>query len=156
MGLSTDSVFVAALQSNEALIDILCASVQDDGSVVYDELPRLYGTSIPLPDEEVDNVPVPYVIVTFDGLTNGAGTKDDCYESAYDTVNIGIEIAAKTLDDLHSLTQMVRDTVLSYIEANNTSVVDYQFAAQQIMYNADKPCYWQVLTYQCDVNNRQR
>ena len=156
MGLSTDSVFVAALQSNDVLIDILCASVQDDGSVVYDELPRLYGTSIPLPDEDVDNVSVPYVIVTFDGLTNGAGTKDDRYESAYDTVNIGIEIAAKTLDDLHSLTQMVRDTVLSYIEANNTSVVDYQFAAQQIMYNADKPCYWQVLTYQCDVNNRQR
>ena len=153
MGLSTDSVFVAALQSNDVLIDILCASVQDDGSVVYDELPRLYGTSIPLPDEEVDNVPVPYVIVTFDGLNNDAGTKDDRYESEYDRVNIGIEVVGKTLEDLHGLTKMVRDTVLGYFRANHTNVEDYTFSADAIQYDSLKPCYWQTLRYQCEVYN---
>jgi hypothetical protein len=68
-------------------------------------------------------------------------------------VNIGVEVTAKTLDDLHTLTQMVRDTILSYLREHETPIMDYNFAAQQIQYDSLKPCYWQVLTYQCDVTN---
>ena len=153
MSLATDSIFVTALQSNSDLLEKLTESIDDDGTTVIDETPRLYGTAIGLPDDDADNVPVPYVIVTFDGLTNDQGTKDDRYESPYDTVNIGVEVTAKTLDDLHTLTQMVRDTILSYLRANETAIMDYNFAAQQIQYDSLKPCYWQVLTYQCDVIN---
>ena len=94
MSLATDSIFVDALKSNATLVE----SVGD----------RIYGTAIPLPDEDADNVPVPYLIVTFDGLNNDTGTKDDRYESEYDKVNIGIEVVGRTLKDLHDLTQMVR------------------------------------------------
>jgi len=114
---------------------------------------RLYGTAIPVPDEDVDNVSVPYVIVTFDGLNNQAGTKDNRYESDYDTVNIGIEVTAKTLTGLHELTQMVRDTVLSYLQQIETVIYDYTFNADAIQFDSMKPCYWQVLRYQCDVYN---
>jgi len=153
MSLATDSIFVTALQSNADLLEKLTKSIDDDGTTVIDETPRLYGTAIGLPDDDADNVPVPYVIVTFDGLTNDQGTKDDRYESPYDTVNIGVEVTAKTLDDLHTLTQMVRDTILSYLRTTDTAIMDYNFAAQQIQYDSLKPCYWQVLTYQCDVIN---
>jgi hypothetical protein len=153
MSLATDSIFVTALQSNADLLEKLTKSIDDDGTTVIDETPRLYGTAIGLPDEDADNVPVPYVIVTFDGLTNDQGSKDDRYESDYDTVNIGMEVTAKTLDDLHELTQMVRDTILSYLRTTDTAIQDYQFAAQQIQYDSLKPCYWQVLTYQCDTVN---
>ena len=153
MSLATDSIFVTALQSNSELLEKLTESIDDDGTTVIDETPRLYGTAIGLPDDDADNVPVPYIIVTFDGLTNDAGTKDDRYESPYDTVNIGVEVTAKTLDDLHTLTQMVRDTILSYLRTNDTAIMDYNFAAQQIQYDSLKPCYWQVLTYQCDTVN---
>ena len=139
MSLATDSIFIAAIQSNPALVERIGG--------------RLYGTAIPLPDEDADNVPVPYVIVTFDGLNNDADTKDCSYESDYDRVNIGVEVTAKTLDDLHTLTQMVRDTILSYLRTTDTAIQDYQFAAQQIQYDSMKPCYWQVLTYQCDTIN---
>jgi len=153
MSLATDSIFITALQSNSELLDKLKEFIDDDSTTVSDETPRLYGTAIGLPDDDADNVPVPYVIVTFDGLTNDQGTKDDRYESENDTVNIGIEVTAKTLDDLHTLTQMVRDTILSYLRNNDTAIMDYNFAAQQIQYDSMKPCYWQVLTYQCDVDN---
>ena len=153
MSLATDSIFVSALKSNSDLLEKLTESLDDDGTTVIDETPRLYGTAIGLPDDDADNVPVPYVIVTFNGLTNDQGTKDNRYESPYDTVNIGVEVTAKTLDDLHTLTQMVRDTILSYLRTNETAIMDYQFAAQQIQYDSLKPCYWQVLTYQCDVIN---
>ena len=98
-------------------------------------------------------MPVPYLIVTFDGLNNDTGTKDDRYESEYDKVNIGIEVVGRTLKDLHDLTQMVRDTILTYFRANHTNVEDYIFTADAIQYDSLKPCYWQTLHYQCDVYN---
>lgn len=151
MSLATDSIFTTALQSNSDLMATLgyvAPTLTDKGKPA-----RLYGTAIPLPDEDADNVPVPYVIVTFDGLNNDAGTKDDRYESEYDRVNIGIEVVGKTLEDLHGLTQMVRDTVLAYFRANHTNVEDYNFSADAIQYDSLKPCYWQTLRYQCEVYN---
>ena len=151
MSLATDSIFTTALQSNSDLMATLgyvAPTLTDKGKPA-----RLYGTAIPLPDEDLDNVPVPYVIVTFDGLNNDAGTKDDRYESEYDRVNIGIEVVGKMLEDLHGLTQMVRDTVLAYFRANHTNVEDYIFSADAIQYDSLKPCYWQMLRYQCDVRN---
>lgn len=139
MSLATDSIFIAAIQSNPALVERIGG--------------RLYGTAIPLPDEDADNVPVPYVIVTFNGLNNQNQTKDDVYESNYDTVNIGVEVTGKTIDDLHELTQELRDTILSYFRENKTAVSDYTFSADAIQYDSLKPCYWQTLRYQCEVYN---
>ena len=34
-----------------------------------------------------------------------------------------------------------------------TSVEGYQFSAQPIIFDSEKPGYWQVLNYQCDVRN---
>ena len=153
MSLATDSIFVTALQSNSELLEKLTEYIDDDGNVQYDETPRLYGTAIGLPDDDADNVPVPYIIVTFNGLTNDQGTKDDRYESRYDKVEIGVEVTAKTLDDLHVLTEMVRDTILSYLRSRTTAVDDYLFTAEGIQYDSMKPCYWQMLRYQCDTIN---
>ena len=147
MSLATDSIFITALQSNGELLEALGYDAQTGDPA------RLYCTAIPLPDEDAENVPVPYVIVTFDGLTNDQGTKDDRYESEYDTVNIGVEVIARNINELHELTQMVRDTILSYIRENDTAITDYNFAAQQIQFDSLKPCYWQMLTYQCEVEN---
>lgn len=137
MSLATDSIFIAAIQSNPALMERIGG--------------RLYGTAIPLPDEDADNVPVPYIIVTFNGLNNQDQTKDDVYEGSYDTVNIGVEVIGETINDLHELTQAVRDTILSYFREHETAIEDYTFGAQAIQFDSMKPCYWQVLTYQCDV-----
>ena len=139
MSLATDSIFVKAIQSDASLM-------QKIGG-------RLYGTAIGLPDEEADNVPVPYIIVTFNGLTNDQGTKDDRYESRYDKVEIGVDVTAQTLDELHNLTETVRDTILSYLRSRTTAVDDYLFTAEGIQYDSMKPCYWQVLRYQCDTIN---
>ena len=141
MGLSTDSIFIYALSASEDIMQAV------DG--------RLYGTAIPLPDEEADNVPVPYIIVTFNGLNNIDETKDDMYESDYDSVNIGIEVIGKTLGHLHDLTEMVRNVIHQYFVQNETPVEGYQFSAQAVQFDSEKPCYWQVLNYQCEVYNHE-
>ena len=139
--LETDSIFVKAIGSDSDLMEFIGG--------------RLYGTAIPLPDNYAENVPVPYVIVTFDGLNNDAETKDSSFEGESDVVRIGIEVAAKSLDQLHRLTQMVRETVLGYMEQHaggeDFPIEDYTFSAQQIVFDSLKPCFWQVLNYSCDV-----
>ena len=141
MGLSTDSIFIYALSASEDIVQAV------DG--------RIYGTAIPLPDEEADNVPVPYIIVTFNGLNNVDETKDDMYESDYDSVNIGIEVIGKTLGHLHDLTEMVRNVIHQYFVNNETPVEGYQFSAQPVQFDSEKPGYWQVLNYQCEVYNHE-
>ena len=151
MSLATDSIFTTALQSNSDLmakLGYVAPTLTDKGKPA-----RLYGTAIPLPDEDLDNVPVPYVIVTFNGLNNQNETKDDVYESNDDTVNIGVEVTGETIDDLHDLTQAVRDTILSYFREHETAVNDYTFSADAIQYDSLKPCYWQTIRYQCEVYN---
>ena len=151
MSLATDSIFITALQSNTDMLEALGyveATETSEGAPA-----RLYCTAIPLPDEDADNVPVPYIIVTFNGLNNQNQTKDDVYESICDTVNIGVEVTGKTIDNLHELTQMVRDTILSYFREHETAVNDYTFSADAIQYDSLKPCYWQTLRYQCEVYN---
>ena len=146
MSLQTDIIFVKALRADEELMAKLAAG-------------DVYNTAIAMPDEDLDNAPLPYVIVSFDGLTNDIDTKDDPYESDSDAVNISIEIAARTRSELGQLADAVRHQVHDYfVEAEITDddfdmvPLDYQFSAQQVNYDQMKPCYWQVLTYQCDTN----
>lgn len=139
--LATDSIFIAALNADASLM-------QKIGG-------RLYSTAIPLPDEEADNVPVPYIIVTLDGLTNDTQSKDDPCEGDYDSVQIGVEITAENREKLAELTQQVRDIVHSYFRSyagdERDAVEGYQLSAEPVQYDSMKPCFWQTLRYQCDV-----
>ena len=146
MSLQTDIIFVKALRANADLMKQLAAG-------------DVYNTSIALPDEDLDNAPLPYAIVSFDGLTNDVETKDDPYEGDSDNVTISIEIAARTRTELGRLAEAVRHQVHDYFvnadpndDGYDLVPLDYQFSAQAVNYDQLKPCHWQVLTYQCDTN----
>ena len=119
---------------------------------------RLYSTAIPMPDEDAENVPVPYVIVTFNGLNNEGTTKDDHFEGDTDVVQIGVEVTAINREQLAELTQLVRSTIHDYltedVDDERQTIDDYQLSADAVQYDSLKPCYWQTLRYQCDVYNK--
>lgn len=143
MSLKTDIIFVKALRSNAELMAQLPAG-------------DVYNTTIPVPDEELDNSPVPYVIVTFDGLDNSDFTKDG-YEGCTDMVQIGIEIAADNRDQLAQLTTCIRQTIREYFENAQPSDEDYNLVPNDYTFSAspvrwsEKPCYVQTLNYKCDT-----
>ena len=146
MSLITDIIFVRALRSNSELMAALPAG-------------DVYNTTIAEPDEEVLNAPVPYIIVSYDGMQNDSQTKDNSYEGDTDNVQIGIEIAAKTRKQLGELATQIRETVSDFFEnlADDDPDFDlvplnYNLTAQGVSYDPDKPCYWQILNYQCDTN----
>lgn len=146
MSLITDKVFYNALRSNADLM------TQVGG--------RIESTSIPVPDDEFENTPVPYVIITFDGLQNEGFTKDNSFEGDTDRVQVGIVVAADTRDDLGDIMQAIRAIIIAYFEDEENHTYDdydlvpnsYTFSAGQIGYDPDKPCYYQTLTYNCDTN----
>ena len=147
MSLITDAIFVKALRSNADLIAALPAG-------------DVYNTAIALPDEEADNAPLPYIIVSFDGLNNQDTTKDNDYDGMTDTVTVGIEIAAETRPRLGELAVTVRKTIADYFRNLAQQPEDEDYAllpnaytmqAQPVQYDSLKPCYWQQLQFQCDT-----
>ena len=148
MSLQTDIIFVKALRSNADLIQQLPAG-------------DVYNTAIALPEEEVDNAEVPYIIVSFDGLNDQDSTKDTPYDDLTDMVDIGIVIAAKTRPQVAELAIMVRNTLRDYFSLHVSDQQDedyelipnsYKFQAKQVQYDSLKPCYWQQLVFMCETN----
>ena len=147
MSLLTDIIFVKALRSNAELIERLPAG-------------DVYNTAIALPDEEAENAPLPYIIVTFDGLNNQDTTKDDAFESESDSVQIGITICTGEREELGEMAVAVRTTIREYFREHYGDETDDDFAlipddimlnAQGVQYDSMKPCFWQTLNYQCDT-----
>ena len=146
MSLITDKVFYNALLSSSELT----ALVGD----------RIYNTSIAVPDEDLLNEPVPYIIITFDGMQNEGYTKDNSFEGDTDKVQIGIEITADNREALGTLTQAVRDAVIAYFQDQEGHTTedydlvpkDYTLTAGPVQYDPIKPCFYQILNYNCDTN----
>lgn len=143
MSLQTDSIFIQAL-SNSA----------DIAGYVGD---RIYSTAIPVPEKDLANVPVPYIIVRFDSLQNQAQTKDD-YEGSLDLVDVSVVVAASDREELAQITELARNVIMDYFgnaEPNNEGFdlvpLDYLFTATAVQYDDEKPCFWQALEYQCDT-----
>ena len=146
MSLQTDIIFVAAIKSDAELLRQLAIG-------------DVYNTTIAMPDEDLDNADVPYVIVSQGEGVNDGTTKDD-YEGDTDSVNITITVVARNRKELVVLTNKVRKAVRRYFmnateEDDYFDMVplDYQFSASPVNYDPLKPCYWMELIYQCDVNN---
>jgi hypothetical protein len=155
MSLATDSIFVTALQSDTDLLGMLgyvAPTESDPGKPA-----RLYSTAIPLPDEKLENVPVPYAIVRLDGINNEDTTKDDDFESDEDSVSISILVSGRSRKELADVAQSVRSTIQAYMitkeDDEDFPITEYRFSADGVQYDPDKPCYWQVLRYACDVIN---
>lgn len=140
MSLSTDTAFIAALKSSREIVALTSS--------------RIYGTAIAVPDEDMDNTPVPYVIVTYNGMTNDVESKDAGMEGSEDTVQIGLELTASSLKTLHELASKVRVAVREYMETGGhaEAPIEYTLSSGPISYDAAKPCYWMVLNYSCVTN----
>lgn len=145
MSLQTDAIFIKVLSQSS-----------DIAAIVGDQI---YSTAIPLPEEDADNVDVPYIIVSFDGLQNDAFTKDCKYEGSIDKVQIGVTIVAETRPKLAELAELVRNVIsrsLENMQDNDEDYalvpIDYTLTAQAVQYDDIKPCYWQVLNYLCDTS----
>ena len=171
MSLQTDRIFIYALNANTELTELLGAKAatpttgEVKARIFTTAIPRAYYPNVEAFVEPVDNCPLPYVIVTFDGLTNEGHTKDDTYDGGEDKVQVSVEVAAESREDVATITEMVRQTMNDFVrnyeppvppseEEDLTPLIPcgWDFTAGPVSYDMNKPCYWQSLVYQCDTN----
>ena len=144
MSLTTDKFFYIALKANAELMTMTGG--------------RIFNTARSSVDEKEDRLP--YVIITYDGMTNNGETKDDV-EGYTDTVQIGILCVAHDRDSLAQLTTKVRQQMIDYLHAveedssttgANICPDDWRMTSDGVMYDDLKPCFYQTLRYECDTN----
>ena len=114
----------------------------------------IHSTCIEVPPTEDDNTPLPYIIITDDPFQNETGTKDDLWESDTDRVQASVEIAANSPAEVKQLRRMVRQAIAAHVAS-----LPYADTPQLASLSNDgiawdwlKPCYYDRLHYQCDVN----
>ncbi len=152
MGLLTDIFFIQAIKSNDALMERLPAHD------VYN--------NIAFPDIDMENVPVPYIIVNNDGGGNAEFTKDDNYEGEADQVNISVRIVEKNRAALGATALEVRRTIRDYFrhvdeltaegnppENAELKPDEYTFSWSEVAFDPQKPSVTVILNYQCDTIN---
>ena len=114
----------------------------------------IHSTCIEVPPTEDDNTPLPYIIITDDPFQNETGTKDVLWESDTDRVQASVEIAASSPAEVKQLRRMVRQAIAAHVAS-----LPYDQTPQLVSSSNDgiawdwlKPCYYDRLHYQCDVN----
>lgn len=140
-----DNIFYDAIQADIALMAAIGG--------------RVRSTCFEVPPYEDDNTPIPNIIITDEGFVSASTTKDTVWESGEDRVQVGVDIAAASPNDVKELVKMVRKAIENYIctmyrdgedipqlEPNSPS-------SDGIAWDWQKPCYYTKLTYQCVIPN---
>ena len=135
-----DEIIYTALTDNEQLMD-------DTGG-------RIYSTCVEVPPVEDDNTPLPYIIIAEGASQNDLGTKDTMWESYMDVVNVSVIISGASPKEVKTLRRQVRAAVSSYVESM-TEDIPYLRAltTDGIAWDWTKPCYYDSLHYQCEMES---
>ena len=140
------NIFFDAIQADEALMAVIGG--------------RLTSTCFEIPaGEETDNTELPNIIVTDDGFTNNASTKDYVWEGPEDVVQASVDVAATTDGEVGEIVKMVRKAIENYIcnlyqQGEDVPTLQPGHPTSGgIAWDWMKPCYYQKLTYQCTINN---
>lgn len=116
---------------------------------------RVVSTCFEVPPTEDDNTPLPNIIITDEGFTNQETTKDCVWEAVEDLVQVGVEVAATSPEEVKTLIKTVRRDVEQYIASmyDNGDVVPEldSLVSDGLAWDWMKPCYYQRLTYTCVI-----
>ena len=137
-----DEILYNALKADETLTTYIGGSE------------RITSTCFEVSPDEADNTPLPCIIVTDDGFTNGDTTKDNWWESSADNVQASVEVDADSPKEVKKIVRMVRKAIAKYVKTM-TGDVPYLMSVQSngIAWDWMKPCYHSTVSYQCVVDN---
>lgn len=135
------------------LDEIIYNAIKADSELMSMIGGRVFSTCIEVPPTEMDNTPIPYIIITDDPFTNGDTSKDEEWESDIDKVQAGVEISAESASEVKRLRKLVRKVVAAYVRGMEDRPHLTSLTSSGIAWDWTKPCYYDVLHYQCDIQN---
>lgn len=137
--------------------EIIYDAIQADAALMTAIDGRVVSTCFEVSPDETDNTPLPNIIVTDDGFQNQDTTKDSVWEGEDDEVQVTVDIAAKSPNEVKDLVSMVRRAVSRYIIGmyGNHEVVPEldKLSSDGLQWDWMRPCYYQKLTYNCSIKS---
>ena len=138
-----DEIIYDAIRADEALMTAIGG--------------RVVSTCFEVSPDETDNTPLPNIIVEYDGFQNQDTTKDSVWEGEDDEVQVTVDIAAKSPNEVKDLVRMVRRAVSRYIIGmyENHEVIPEldKLSSDGLQWDWMRPCYYQKLTYNCSIKS---
>ena len=114
---------------------------------------RVTSTCFAIPPDKEDNTPLPNIIITDDSTQNNVSTKDDVWEGCEDQVQVSVDVAADSPEEVRKIMGMVRLAVKRYMitrySQNEHTPELVSLSADGIAWDWMKPCYYERLTYTC-------
>lgn len=139
-------------QSQEMELDeIFYEAIKADAGIMALVGGRVTSTCVEVPPGEKDTTKLPYLIITDDPYQNELGTKDEKWESDTDRVQAGVIINAESPKDVKSIRRMVRKAIAEYVSSMAEPPTLVSSSNEGVEWDWTKPCYFDVLHYQCDM-----
>ena len=139
------------------LDQILFDALKGDAALMEAVGGRVVSTCFEVGPDEMDNTPLPCIIVTDDGWQNQQESKDTMWESMEDRVTASIEVDADSPKAVKQLMRLCRKAVARYIDGMAEAGDDIpeldSVQASQLAWDWMKPCYWRTITYNCLIEN---
>ena len=140
------------------LDELFFNAIMADADLVLAVGGRVESTCFEVSPDETDNTLLPNIIITDDGLTNQPDSKDVEWESREDRVQASVDVAAEDPKQVKQLIGMVRKAIANYIQALDDQGEDIPYLQSVqtagVAWDWMKPCYHDVITYTCDVQNQ--
>ena len=137
--------------------EIIYDAIQADAALMTAIDGRVVSTCFEVSPDETDNTPLPNIIVTDDGFQNQDTTKDSVWEGEDDEVQVTVDIAAKSPNEVKDLVSMVRRAVSRYVIGmyGNHEVIPEldKLSSDGLQWDWMRPCYYQKLTYNCSIKS---
>ena len=136
--------------------EIIYDAIKADDALMQAIGGRVVSTCFEVSPTEADNTPLPNIIVTDEGFQNQQTTKDYVWEAAEDRVQVGVDIAAKSPQEVKHLVRMCRHAIEQYTgnmyhNGEDIPVLD-SLLSDGLAWDWMRPCYFQRLTYSCTTN----
>lgn len=117
---------------------------------------RVVSTCFEVPPDAEENTPVPNIIIIDDGFQNQQTTKDCLWEASEDRIQVSVEIAAASPQDVKAIVRKVRKAIENYIGtmfSNGQAIPELEILSSDgIAWDWMNPAYYQRLSYQCITN----
>lgn len=145
-----DEIFYDALCADETLMAMIAYTTPQGGRAY-----AIKSTCFEIPPDEMDNTPVPNIIITDDGFQAEIFTKDDVWDGDIDRVQATVDVAGNSPSEVKVLIHRVRRAINDYICAMYERGEDIpslqSLNSDGVQWDWVKPCYFQKLFYTCEV-----
>jgi hypothetical protein len=156
--LRLDKIFFDAITSDAELMTI-CGYEAPSAAYPQGKPARIKSTCFEVSPDEQDNTQLPYILILDEGKHPAQTTKDDEWMPSQWRVGAGVEVGAKSPNEVDALVMKAMRAIAAHIVSLSDQGEEIPYLnegfpqTQGIAWDWTKPCYFDVAHYQCDVDN---